>query len=68
MQLPSTPLTEEQSAAIVDCIIALAKHGRAIRLQREAEQQKTKLALPVGEPAASLVDDSTTLTRSVIHE
>lgn len=41
MQVP-TDLTPEQSDAMVACLQVLARHGRAIREQREREQQKTE--------------------------
>jgi hypothetical protein len=56
MELPSQ-LTEKQSAAIVDCLILFARHGRQLRLQREQaerEKKKTKIALTLDRRSAIL--------------
>jgi hypothetical protein len=65
MRLPNA-LTDEQSRALVECLRILARHGRALRLQREREQ-KAKSAGNLGRDAADLASDSTTHKRTVVY-
>jgi len=59
MRLPDEELTPEQSASIVDVLIVFARHGRALRLEREA-QQKAKTADALGSAATVLAETTDT--------
>ena len=58
MQLPNT-LTDEQSRALVEAIRLLARHGRAIREERE-RQQRNQIRRNCGDRAAGLANDNGT--------
>jgi hypothetical protein len=54
MRLPGNT-TPEAEAALIACLRVFAARGRQLRQARE-QADKAKLALPVGEPAASLAE------------
>jgi len=67
MQLPDT-LTDEQSAAIVQCLRIFAARGRALRLAREqAEREQKENHADAGGAGRDSLGDSTTHERAVVY-